>query len=60
MEPEDLCQYPGGLLVAGGDVHPDQPVVALQQGRKLLDRVLFDAVIGLASSCVQQRGTMRR
>jgi hypothetical protein len=30
VKAEHLPQYPGGLLGAEGDVHPDQPVVAGQ------------------------------
>jgi hypothetical protein len=46
VEAEHLRQDPGGRLVAVGDVHPDQPVVAGQQCRQVLDRILLDAVIG--------------
>jgi hypothetical protein len=46
VEVEHLRQNPGGLLVAGGDVHPHQPVVAGEQRRQVLDRMLLDAVVG--------------
>ena len=45
-KPKDLPQHLGGLLVAHGDVHPDQPVVPGEQLLQLPDRMLLDAVIG--------------
>jgi hypothetical protein len=46
VEAEHLPQHPGGLLVADGDVDPDQPVVPGQQLLQLFDRMLLDAGIG--------------
>jgi hypothetical protein len=46
MEAEHLPQQLGGLLVADGDVDPDQPVVAGEQLLQLPDRMLLDAFIG--------------
>jgi hypothetical protein len=46
VEAEHLRQYLGGLLVALGDVDPDQPVVAGQELLQLPHRVLLDAFIG--------------
>jgi hypothetical protein len=46
MEVEQLRQHPGGLLVTGRDVHPDQPVTTVEQGLQFLDGVLRDALVG--------------
>ena len=46
MEAEGLRQDPGGRFVTDRDIDPDQPVVAVQQGGEVLDRVLVDAFIG--------------
>jgi hypothetical protein len=46
VEAEHLRQDPGGRLVTDGDVDPDQPVIAGQQHRQVLDRMLLDAFIG--------------
>ena len=46
VEAEGLRQHPGGLLVADGDVDPDQPVVAGEQLLQLPERMLLDAFIG--------------
>ena len=43
VEAEHLRQHAGRLLVAGGDVHPDEPVIATEQGLELFDRALFNA-----------------
>ena len=42
VEAEDLGQHLLGLVVPGGDVHPDQPVVPGQQRRQLVDGVIAD------------------
>ena len=46
VEAEHLRQDPGGRLVTDRDVDPDQPVIAGQQRRQVLDRMLLDAFIG--------------
>jgi hypothetical protein len=46
VEAEHLRQHPSGLLVTDGDIDPDESVVATEQGRQLLDRMLLDAFIG--------------
>ena len=46
VEAEHLRQHPGGLLVADGDIDPDESVVAGEQPLQLPDRMLLDAVIG--------------
>ena len=46
VEAEHLPQHLGGLLVADGDVDPDQPIVADQQLLQLPDRMLLGAFIG--------------
>jgi hypothetical protein len=46
MEAKDLREDLGGLGVATGDVHPGEPVRALQQGLEILDLVVLDPVSG--------------
>ncbi len=46
MEAEDPRQHADGLLVAGGDVYPDESILALQQRLELLDGTLLNALIG--------------
>jgi hypothetical protein len=46
VEAEYLRQDPRSLLVADGDVDPDQPIVAGEQPLQLPDRMLLDAFIG--------------
>jgi hypothetical protein len=46
MEAEDLRQHLGGFGIAFGDVHPGEPVIALQQGLEVLDLVVLDAFGG--------------
>ena len=46
VEAEHLRQHPSGLLVADGDIDPDESVVESEQPLQLPDRMLLDAVIG--------------
>jgi hypothetical protein len=46
VEAEHLPQHLGGLLVADGDVDPDQPIVAGEQLLQLPHRMLLDSFIG--------------
>jgi hypothetical protein len=46
VEAKDLPQHLGGLLVAHGDIDPDESVVASEQPLQLPHRMLLDAVIG--------------
>jgi hypothetical protein len=60
MELEDLRQHPDGLLVADGDVDPDQPVIASEQPLQLPDRMLLDAVIGYEANVHPTQGRVAR
>ena len=44
MEAEDPRQHADGLLVAGGDVYPDESILALEQRLELLDGTLLNAL----------------
>jgi hypothetical protein len=57
VEAEHLRQHLGGLLVADRDVHPDQPVVAGQQRRQVLNRMLLDAFLGYEANACPGRHT---
>jgi hypothetical protein len=46
VEAEDLQQHPSGLLIAAGDIDPDESVVTGKQPLQVSDRMLLDAVIG--------------
>jgi hypothetical protein len=46
VEAEYSRQHAGGLLVADGDVHPDESVIATEQGVELFDRALLNARSG--------------
>ncbi|GAA3129846.1 hypothetical protein GCM10010485_80260 [Streptosporangium carneum] len=46
MKAEHLRQHTHGLLVAAGDVHPDQAVLTLKQRRQFLDGTLLDPFTG--------------
>jgi hypothetical protein len=45
VEAEYLGQQLNGLLIAGGDVDPDEPVLAFKQRPELVDGTLLDAGI---------------
>ena len=42
VELDRLGQHPDGLLSTGGDIHPDQTVLAAKQLRQFLDRTLLN------------------
>src|SRR4029434_5641755 len=46
VEAEHLRQHPSGLLIANGDIDPDESVVTGKQPLQLPDRMLLDAVVG--------------
>jgi hypothetical protein len=46
MEPEHLGEHPDALGVAGGDVHPHEPLSHGDQQVELLDRLPLDPAVG--------------
>jgi hypothetical protein len=46
MEAEYIRQHPDGLVIAERNVHPDQPVVTVEQGLQVLYRVRFNPFVG--------------
>jgi hypothetical protein len=46
VEAEHLQQHPSGLLIAAGDIDPDESVVTGKQPLQLPDRIRLDAFIG--------------